>query len=352
MPARARRLAALAALQAAVTLSWMAYAYFQPRLLARFGFQSLAGALSWYLALVSSTLAPLAGEASDRLVRRGGDRFPIVRVGVGLAAASFVAVAAVGVADAASPVRWALPLFVAIWIAGMTIFQAPALALVRDFAGDRRVTPAMPPLIAAAALPQAVWPWLEGVLAGLGGSATFLAGGFAVVATALGLGRTADVRPMERAAADVAGGGAGGHAQAFACGIASGVVALLATDLVPGVLSARAGTSAAVLGAGAAATAAIVAPVAARVGVALGNGPTLVAGVALAALLHPVATAVGGAAATAVVVALGIALSLHLVSALPFALSVLSPARAGVATGLYLGGAALGTRLVGMLAGG
>jgi len=38
---------ALAALQAAVTLSWMAYAYHQPRLLAHFGFDALAGILGW-----------------------------------------------------------------------------------------------------------------------------------------------------------------------------------------------------------------------------------------------------------------------------------------------------------------
>src|SRR6185369_1859077 len=103
---------ALAALQAAVTLSWMAYAYYQPRLLAHFGFQALSGVLAWYLALAGTTLAPLAGDASDRLVRSGGDRFPIVRAGVFLAWESIVAVAVTAAAQGDSPLRWVLPLFV------------------------------------------------------------------------------------------------------------------------------------------------------------------------------------------------------------------------------------------------
>ena len=46
---------ALAALQGAVTLSWMAYAYHQPRLLAHFGFEGLAGLLGWYLVFAGTT---------------------------------------------------------------------------------------------------------------------------------------------------------------------------------------------------------------------------------------------------------------------------------------------------------
>src|SRR5258706_65059 len=129
---RARGLWAVAALQAAVAISWKAYGYFQPRLLAHFGFDALAGALGWYLAFAGSTLAPLAGAASDRLVRSGGDRFPVVRAGVVLAVASFVAVAAAAGVEAESALRFTLPLFVAIWIAGMTLLQAPALAILRD----------------------------------------------------------------------------------------------------------------------------------------------------------------------------------------------------------------------------
>ena len=72
---RRRSIWALAALQAAVTLSWMAYGYHQPRLLAQFGFETLSGVLAWYLALAGHD----ARAARRRRVRSarasGGNRF-------------------------------------------------------------------------------------------------------------------------------------------------------------------------------------------------------------------------------------------------------------------------------------
>src|SRR5262249_57475234 len=111
-----------------------------------------------------------AGEGWDRLVRRGGDRFPVVRAGVALAAASFVAVGVTAASEGGSPVRFVLPLFVAVWIAGMLLFQAPALAIVRDVGGDDGRVPAIAPLVAATALPSALWPLLEPRLDALGAS--------------------------------------------------------------------------------------------------------------------------------------------------------------------------------------
>ena len=146
------RLGALVALQAAVAVAWKAYVYFQPRLLAHFGFDALASVFGWYLALAGTTLAPLAGDASDRLVRGGGDRFPVVRAGVALAGVSFLAVALTVLAEAGSPVRFVLPLFVAVWIAGMTLFQAPALAIVRDLDSGRPLSATMAPVVAATVL--------------------------------------------------------------------------------------------------------------------------------------------------------------------------------------------------------
>src|SRR5436190_4100702 len=216
----------------------MAYAYHQPRLLAHFGFETLSGLLAWYLALAGSTLAPLAGDASDRLVRSGGDRFPIVRAGIFLTGASFVAVAVTASAEGGSPARWLLPLFVALWIAGMTIFQAPALAIVRDVSTADDVSATMAPVVLATTLPLACWPLVEASLERLGGTGTFLAGGVAVVGTALALGRTANVarEPPARAAPEPTSG-----LGAFACGVASAVAVLVASDRVPLALAGASG---------------------------------------------------------------------------------------------------------------
>src|SRR5262245_1908296 len=210
----------------------MAYAYFQPRLLERFGFVSLAGLLTWYLAFAGTTLAPLAGDASDRLVRRGGSRFPVVRAGVALAAASFVAVAVTARAEGGSPARFLLPLFVGIWIAGMTLFQSPALAIVRDTGDPGDLPRLVSPVVVATTLPAALWPWIEPILARLGGSVTFLAGGLAVTATAFALGSTATL-PARPAADPEPSAGAARLPLALAFGLVSALVVVIATERVP-----------------------------------------------------------------------------------------------------------------------
>jgi hypothetical protein len=339
------RLWALAALQASVALAWMVYGYFQPRLLAHFGFETLSGVLAWYLAFAGTTLAPLAGDASDRLVRGGGDRFPVVRAGVALAAASFVAVGVTAAAEGGNPVRFVLPLFVAVWIAGMLLFQAPALAIVRDVSGDDGRVPSIAPLVAATALPSAVWPLLEPRLAALGGSVTFLAGGVAVVGTALALGRTAALPPRpdppSRARMPLV--------VAFTAGVASAIVVLLATDIVPGGL-AGSGVQASTLATVAGLACAVAAPAATRAGALVGAPAALVGGLGGGLVAWAVVPWCHGlGAAVALAVAVGLAESLHLATALPFALAAEPAGRAGLVAGLYVAGAAVGSRLVHVL---
>jgi hypothetical protein len=332
---------ALAALQAAVTLSWMAYAYHQPRLLAHFGFEALSGILGWYLALAGTTLAPLAGDASDRLVRSGGDRFPVVRAGVFLAGASFVAVAVTAAAEGGSPIRWLLPLFVALWIAGMTIFQAPALAIVRDENGPLELRSASVPIVLATVGPMALWPLVERALASAGGSLTFLAGGAAIVGTAYALGSTAAV-PFERPDVDVAESSNAGRA--FFAGLASAMGVVLASDLVPARLALRSGLDPSWLAA--------LAMIAATVAVGCA-GARIARWTALFIGLGVVGFAVAGAplvdgpiAAGGVAIVTGVALGAVMVAALPYALGAASIAHAGLATGLYVAGAMLGAQVV------
>ena len=83
---------------------------------------------------------------------------------------------------------------------------------------------------------------------------------------------------------------------------------------------------------------------------ALGAGPALLLGFAAALLCRLIAPWCGGAVtAMLVAVAVGAALGLHLAAALPFALAGESPGRAGLAAGLYLGGAMAGSQLAGWL---
>src|SRR5262249_4704743 len=83
----------LGAIQLAVTLGWMAYAHFQPRILDDIGLSRLDTVLSVYVAAAGAILGPLAGGLADLTVRRAGSRFPVVVAGGFLAGVLFVAVA-------------------------------------------------------------------------------------------------------------------------------------------------------------------------------------------------------------------------------------------------------------------
>jgi hypothetical protein len=330
---------ALAALQAAVTLSWMAYAYYQPRLLAHFGFDALAGLLGWYLALAGTTLAPLAGDASDRLVRSGGDRFPVVRAGVFLAGASFVAVAVTAAAEGGSPIRWVLPLFVAVWIAGMTLFQAPALAIIRDESGPGELQSAAIPIVLATVGPMALWPLVERVLAYAGGSLTFLAGGIAVGGTAYALGSTATL-PAARRGNDVVE--ATSPMRALVAGLVSAMLVVSWTEDLPVRLALHAGGDASWL----AAFTMIAATVTVAVSRGRISGRAVIVWCGVVAVAGTVAVlAPGPVTASVIAVVTGVALGAHLATVLPYTLAGVSSDRAGLTTGLYVAGAMAGSQL-------
>ena len=155
---------ALAVLQLVITLGWMAYAHFQTPLLEDFGFGSLVGFVGLYLTAVGATLAPLVGGLGDRIASRGGDRFSLVVVGGLVAGATFVAVASTIVVRPDGPLRFVVLALVLVWIAAMTVLQAPALSLLPNIASSTasstRWPALMPPLVIATVLPNVLWPFV------------------------------------------------------------------------------------------------------------------------------------------------------------------------------------------------
>ena len=118
----------LGAIQLAVTLGWMAYAHFQPRILDDIGLSRLDTLLAVYVAAAGTMLGPLAGGLADLTVRRAGSRFPVVVAGGFLAGVLFVAVALAIGPYAPGPLRDAIPVLIVLWIAAMIVLQAPSLA--------------------------------------------------------------------------------------------------------------------------------------------------------------------------------------------------------------------------------
>ncbi|MFL9456356.1 MULTISPECIES: MFS transporter [Nostocales] len=121
----------LAGVQGAITLSWLIYALYLPRLLAGFGFpESLA---VWVL-IVENALAvvmePLFGALSDKAKYQIGRSFPFISVGVILSSAFFIAIPTLTVFFPVSDItRTLLPLMAIAWAMAMTVFRSPAIRL-------------------------------------------------------------------------------------------------------------------------------------------------------------------------------------------------------------------------------
>ena len=83
----------LAAVQGAITLSWLIYNIYLPQLLTQFGFPaSLAVGLVLVENALGAVLEPVMGGLSDQARRWVGTRFPFISVGMILASALFIAI--------------------------------------------------------------------------------------------------------------------------------------------------------------------------------------------------------------------------------------------------------------------
>jgi hypothetical protein len=347
---------ALSGLQVVVTIAWMAYADFQPKLLEGFALTALASPLAIYLGLTGSILAPLVGSLSDRVARRSGDRIPVIASGGLLAGATFVAVASTAIAQPVGVLRYVLVGLIGLWVAAMTVLQAPALSLLPQSASSRDWPLVASPLVVATVLPAALWPFVRQSLDRLGGPSVFVATGVVLVIATLALRRVSTVptatAPANRGVAlrGLSGARIARWVVAFALGVVSAVVTLLASTVVPGILAGSLGSGDAARGllrAVPLGASALLAPSLARFAVASGKWTALGASV-VTAVLCAAAAPLCGSVFAAVIVALliGGALAVYLDSALPVAFELLPSDAFGLAAGLYLGGAFAGSRLL------
>lgn len=137
----------LAAVQGAITLTWLIYNAYLPQLLTQFGFPaSLAVGLLVVENALGVVLEPLMGGLSDRTRRWVGTRFPFISVGVILASALFIAIpCVVSFIPPTMVLRSLLPITLVAWALAMTIFRSPAICLLGMYS-----TPAELPLAASA----------------------------------------------------------------------------------------------------------------------------------------------------------------------------------------------------------
>ncbi|MDZ8065537.1 MAG: MFS transporter [Nostoc sp. DedQUE08] len=122
----------LAAVQGAITLSWLIYNIYLPQLLTQFSFPaSLAVGLVLVENALGAVLEPVMGGLSDQARRWVGTRFPFISVGMIIASALFIAIpCVVSLIPPTTVIRSLLPIVLVAWALAMTIFRSPAMCLL------------------------------------------------------------------------------------------------------------------------------------------------------------------------------------------------------------------------------
>lgn len=173
----------LVGLDLAILISWIAYHEYQPKLLEQFRFTEFSLALAILQGLILAATPPVAGLISDRMIRRGGNRLPVVTIGINFVSMVFMIVAVTIFANPGGWIRFLFPVMVALWLVAMNIFHSPAISMVETFVPARR----LPQIIALFAIlanaTAALEPSIVDLINVFGAPITFAVGGLLVFST-------------------------------------------------------------------------------------------------------------------------------------------------------------------------
>lgn len=176
-----RQVWGLAALLAAIIFSWMAYGFYQPKILRELEFVELASWLGIFQGLLAAVLEPLIGRVSDRIQQRLGSRLPLISIGVILAGLILVTVSLLVEHSLPPGIRWILPVLMTAWVIAIVMFRGPAIALLTQFAPIAELPQANAILVLVFGLVAAIGLMWNARLYSMGASITFLAGAIALM---------------------------------------------------------------------------------------------------------------------------------------------------------------------------
>jgi MFS family permease len=346
----------LALMQGAIALLWVIYNLYLVQLLTQLGFpQGLAVVLLVVENLLAMAIEPLVGTFSDQMQHRIGTRLPIISLGVVLTAGLFVVIPSALVWGQGA-LRWGLPLLLVAWAMAMALFRSPALSLLGRYAMGTELPQAASILTLVGGVAGAMGPLAGQFILGLGPWVAFTLGSGVLLLAALALwwagppaagamDAAADARPALKTLPWRA------LSLVFGAGVGVGLGFRLVMIALPAALAERVpgGNVPLVLGALFIALALTAIP-AGQLARRLGNRRAMVLGLsAMAALAILVGIISSTAVGIAVAAMFGAALSLVSNGTLPFALSMVPPARAGLGTGTYFSGGALAASVGGGL---
>jgi hypothetical protein len=193
-PVRWRQIFSLAAVQGGMSLSWLAYGLYLPKLIEQvFAYSpNDAGQLTALILVIENAIAlviePVFGSLSDRFKRLYGSKVPFLVVGAIGATALFMAIPYVFLFGGANDFTRFLLLGLAIlWAFLMATFRAPALSLLGGFAPIPQLPLAACFLTLIGGLVAAIKPLATSFVLSLGAPATFTIASLAFMGSVVSL---------------------------------------------------------------------------------------------------------------------------------------------------------------------
>ncbi len=346
----------LAALQGAITLTWVIYNLYLPQLLVQFGFsKQLAAGLLIIENALAVVMEPLMGGLSDRAKRWVGSQFPLISAGVVLSSALFIAIPSIVIFGQQAGVTRAVLLVVLVaWALAMTVFRSPAISLLARYATPTQLPLAASLLTLAVGVIGAFKPIASQFLLSLGAVFTFTIGSFVLLATAAVL-RWFNSRietpeaTLNQTAAQPLSTYALGLIFGTGAGVTWGTRFLMGT--LPQVLKIQLDmANVDWLMVGIAIALAFAALPAGEWAVEVGNRKAMLIGIGVTVgLLQVIVFIPTWFTLGASVVGVIAGLSLVVNGAIPFALALVPPQQVGLGTGMYFGGVAAAVSLFGVV---
>lgn len=352
------RVWSLALVQGAIALMWVIYNLYLLDLLTRFGFPAaLATGLLIVENLLAMVMEPLMGSLSDRLQQRLGTRFPIISLGVILAAGAFVGIPVMALIGWTGLQRWILPLMLIAWALAMTVFRSPAMSLLGRYAFATHLPQAASVLTLVGAIAGAMGPFANELILSWGPLIAFAIGSGVLLLATVALRWTAPThhtaepllnehavvsRPLSWSSLALVFGAGIGITFGFRA-----LMLLFSTVLTRYLPSMNSGW---VIGAIFIALSISAIP-AGALAVRLGNFRAMILGLAILTFVVIVIGVVRhGGSVIALALMFGAAYSLVSNGVIPFALSMVPASKAGLGTGLFFSGAAAASSLFGAAA--
>lgn len=332
----------LAAVQGAISLTWVIYNLYLDDLLLTLGFSAgLATLLLVIENAMGAVMEPLMGSFSDRRQHWVGSRFPQIALGMIIAALCFLGIPLIVVVGGLS-LKSLLPVALVAWALAMTIFRSPALSLLGRYAFEADLPQAASVLTMVGGVTGAMAPLASEFILGLGPFAAFSIGTVVLLLAALVLRQVHPNQSLASAPEATATNLRWANLPWIFCtgaGVALGLRLLLQS--FPKAVVATGFSQPKFIMVALFVTVALSALPCGQLATKLGNRKAMMIGFGGLIVAAGVTSVLGSAGvAVLVAIAIGIAFSLVANGTLPYALSMVPPAKAGLGTGLYFSGGA------------